>query len=72
MAQAVKNYLKNLARYNDGWGIITERNIMHDTLCDKGEIDETMNELKSEGWKFDVITQVRCGVEWKIIEFEIN
>lgn len=72
MAQAVKNYLKNLARYNDGWGCITERNIMHDTLCEKSEVSEAIDELKSEGWVFDIYTVIRCGIEWKIIEFEIN
>ena len=72
MAQAVKNYLKNLARYNDGWGCITERNIMHDTLCEKSEVSEVIDELKSEGWVFDIYTVIRYGIEWKIIEFEIS
>lgn len=68
--KAIVDYFKANAR--DCWGVISVRQMMKDTLCESEEIEHTIQELQKSGWMFTNSTVRVGGVDYSMIEFEIN
>lgn len=68
--KAIVDYLK--ANAIADWGVVSERQVMKDTLCEYEDIEKTLSELQSNGWKFIHTAVIIGGVTYKMIEFEIN
>lgn len=67
---AIVDYLK--ANAISDWGVVSVKQVMKDTLCDTTELDQTLAELHDKGWQFIYSVVAIGGVDYKMIEFEIN
>lgn len=68
--KAIVDYFKSNAK--DGWGVVSERQMMKDILCEIKEIEQVVIELQNRGWQFEHRVVTIGGLDYRIIEFEIN
>ena len=68
--KAIVDYFKSNAK--DGWGVVSKRQMMKDILCGIEEIKQVVIELQNRGWQFEYRVVTIGGLDYEIIEFEIN